>query len=130
MTLGLPGAPWPAWWAVLAAALLGVGAHLANVLPDIDGDLATGVRGLPQRLGAATVRALIPVPLLAATCLLVFGHAPPGCGGLDRAGRRLRAHGHGPARRAGPRAFPSVRPSPWQAWTSTLLLANGASLTA
>lgn len=79
VTLGLPGHPWPAWWAVVAAILLGCGAHLANVLPDISGDLSTGVRGWPQRLGAARVRALIPVPLLAASVLLVFGpQRPPG----------------------------------------------------
>ncbi|MEV8639130.1 UbiA family prenyltransferase [Streptosporangium sp. NPDC051023] len=79
VTLGLPGEAWPAWWAVLAAALLGCGAHLANVLPDIPADLATGVRGWPQRLGVARVRVLIPVPLLLATGLLVFGPArPPG----------------------------------------------------
>ncbi|RBQ18976.1 hypothetical protein DP939_17475 [Spongiactinospora rosea] len=76
VALGLPGAPWPAWWAVLAAALLGVGAHLANVLPDIDGDLAAGVRGGPQRLGRARTRVLLPMPLLAATALLAL--APPG----------------------------------------------------
>lgn len=78
VTLGLPGEPWPAWWATAAAALLGVGAHLANVLPDLADDLATGVRGWPQRLGAARLRALLPVPLLAATCLLVLGPAITG----------------------------------------------------
>ncbi len=76
VTLGLPGHPWPAWWAVSAAALLGCGAHLANVLPDIAVDLATGVRGRPQRLGARRVRLLIPVPLLAASVLLLL--SPPG----------------------------------------------------
>jgi len=82
VTLGLPGHPWPAWWAVTAAALLGCGAHLANVLPDIPADLAAGVRGWPQRLGVARVRVLIPVPLLAATALLVLGPPdPPGAGG-------------------------------------------------
>ncbi|MEV0753093.1 UbiA family prenyltransferase [Streptosporangium sp. NPDC050280] len=80
VTLGLPGHPWPAWWAVTAAALLGCGAHLANVLPDISADLAAGVRGWPQRLGVARVRVLIPVPLLAATALLVLG--PPGTPGV------------------------------------------------
>ena len=47
VTLGLPGAPWPPWWATAAGALLGAGAHFANVLPDLDDDLATGVLGLP-----------------------------------------------------------------------------------
>lgn len=76
VTLGLPGHPWPATWGTAAAALLGVGAHLANVLPDIADDLRTGVRGLPQRLGDRLTRAAIPAPLVAASVLLAFG--PPG----------------------------------------------------
>jgi 4-hydroxybenzoate polyprenyltransferase len=79
VTLGLPGRPWPPAWAVAAGALLGVGAHVTNVLPDIDADLASGVRGLPQRLGHRRARALAPVPLFAACAVLVFG--PPGPAG-------------------------------------------------
>ncbi|GHE95270.1 membrane protein [Streptomyces griseoluteus] len=79
VTLGLPGRPWPAWWVLAAGALLGVGAHLGNVLPDIRGDLATGVRGWPQRLGPDRVRLLLPVPLVTASALLALGPAgPPG----------------------------------------------------
>lgn len=37
--------------ASLAGALLGAGAHFVNTLPDVEADAATGVRGLPQRLG-------------------------------------------------------------------------------
>ncbi|AXG76448.1 UbiA family prenyltransferase [Streptomyces paludis] len=73
VTLGLPGRPWPPWWVTAAAALVGVGAHLGNVLPDIASDLALGVRGWPQRLGPDTVRLLLPVPLVAATVLLALG---------------------------------------------------------
>lgn len=76
VTLGLPGHPWPANWGTAAAALLGIGAHLANVLPDIADDLRTGIRGLPQRLGDRLTRVGIPVPLVAASVLLAFG--PPG----------------------------------------------------
>ncbi|MBZ4324097.1 UbiA family prenyltransferase, partial [Streptomyces sp. SCA2-4] len=71
VALGLPGRPWPAWWTVLAAALLGVGAHLADTLPDFAADRATGVRGLPHRLGASAVRRALPAVLVAATAVLV-----------------------------------------------------------
>ncbi|MBO0889538.1 MAG: UbiA family prenyltransferase [Acidothermales bacterium] len=82
VTLGLPGRPGPAAWAVAAAALLGVGAHLANVLPDLDDDRRTGVRGLPHRLGVRWTRALLAVPLVGASALVVLG--PPGRpGGLE-----------------------------------------------
>ncbi|MBD0421528.1 UbiA family prenyltransferase [Streptomyces sp. TRM S81-3] len=76
VTLGLASPSWPAWWAVTAGALLGVGAHLVNVLPDIEDDLTTGVRGLPQRLGRPACRWLAPFVLLAAVGVVVAG--PPG----------------------------------------------------
>lgn len=76
VTLGLPGRPWPPLWLTGAAALLGAGAHFANVLPDIADDLATGVRGLPQRLGARRSAALAAALVLASTAALLLG--PPG----------------------------------------------------
>ncbi|MFJ8884807.1 UbiA family prenyltransferase [Streptomyces sp. NPDC102402] len=79
VALSLPGGPWPAWWAVVAGALLGVAAHLGDVLPDIEADLRAGIRGLPQRLGPVRTRLLLPVPLSAATAVLVLG--PPGAPG-------------------------------------------------
>ncbi|WP_107122013.1 UbiA family prenyltransferase [Streptomyces sp. DSM 15324] len=80
VTLGPPSQTWPAWWATTAGALLGVGAHLVNVLPDIDDDLATGVRGLPQRLGRPVCRRLAPAVMLTAVAAVVAG--PPGPVGL------------------------------------------------
>jgi protoheme IX farnesyltransferase len=74
VALGLPGAPWPPWWAPLAGALLGAGAHFANTLPDLADDLATGVRGLPHRLGEAGSGVASAVLLLAAS--IVLGFAP------------------------------------------------------
>ncbi|WKX69515.1 UbiA family prenyltransferase [Streptomyces sp. XD-27] len=79
VVLALPGHPRPTWWTLAVGALLGVGAHIANVLPDIPDDLATGVRGLPQRLGATGARLLAPLPLLAGIAVLAF--APPGPAG-------------------------------------------------
>ena len=55
----------PPWWLVTAGALLGVGAHLVNVLPDLADDAATGVRGLPHRLGARRSSALAAAVLVA-----------------------------------------------------------------
>ncbi|MFB9677173.1 UbiA family prenyltransferase [Streptosporangium vulgare] len=131
VTLGLPGHPWPAWWAVTAAALLGCGAHLANVLPDIPADLAGGVRGWPQRLGTARVRLLIPLPLLAATTLLVFGPpGPPGAGGwaaLAAAGAFTAA---GPALGRGSSRVPFAAAIAVAAVDVVLLLARGTVITA
>jgi 4-hydroxybenzoate polyprenyltransferase len=76
----LPGHPAPTWWVTGAAALLGLGAHFANVLPDLAADQATGVNGLPQqvaaRWGPAAVRAVALVLLLAASVLLVLAARP------------------------------------------------------
>ncbi|ORV84242.1 UbiA family prenyltransferase [Mycolicibacterium iranicum] len=71
----LPGQPLPTWYATAAAALLGLGGHFANVLPDLTADRATGVAGLPQRLGArwgaGAVRGAALVLLLSASVLLL-----------------------------------------------------------
>jgi 4-hydroxybenzoate polyprenyltransferase len=75
VTAGLPGHP-VVGWLVAAGALLGSGAHFANVLPDLDDDLRTGVRGLPHRIGGGASRATAAVLLLAASAVLAFG--PPG----------------------------------------------------
>lgn len=78
VTLSLPGTPWPPWWAMLTGALLGVGAHFANVLPDIDHDLTQDVRGLPQRLGVLRSGIVAIVTLVAATLVvLVFPATAP-----------------------------------------------------
>ncbi len=70
VVVALPGAPSPPWWLPAAGALLGGGAHFANVLPDLDDDVSTGVRGLPHRIGARASRGAAAVLLLAATTVL------------------------------------------------------------
>ena len=76
----LPGHPAPRWYVTAAAALVGLGAHFANVLPDLAADRATGVKGLPQqvavRWGAGAVRAIAIVLLLSASVLLLLASSP------------------------------------------------------
>jgi 4-hydroxybenzoate polyprenyltransferase len=83
VTLALP-APQPApAWTTAAAALLGVGAHLTNVLPDLDDDEATGVSGLPHRMGRTAATVLAVLLLLAATAIVALASSvPPALGVL------------------------------------------------
>lgn len=71
----------PPWWMMLAGALIGVGAHLVNVLPDLEDDAATGVRGLPHRLGARGSQLGASAALLAAAAGLLLGPGPEAGGG-------------------------------------------------
>lgn len=81
-----PGTPTAPWWLVTAGGALGAAAHLANVAPDLEDDLATGVRGLPHRLGADVSAVTGAVLLLAASLVLVLGPdgapTPAGWAGL------------------------------------------------
>jgi 4-hydroxybenzoate polyprenyltransferase len=63
----------PPLWLPLAGALLGVGAHFVNVLPDLADDEATGVRGLPHRLGARWSPVVAAAVLVAAAVVIVVG---------------------------------------------------------
>lgn len=74
-TLALPDPVWPAPWAMIAGALFGVSAHLANVLPDLADDLDAGVRGLPHRIGAKATAVACPVLLGAASLVILLGTA-------------------------------------------------------
>ncbi len=56
-----------AWWAVAMGALLGLAAHFANVLPDLDDDRRHGIRSLPHVLGAR------PAGAIALAALAVVG---------------------------------------------------------
>jgi 4-hydroxybenzoate polyprenyltransferase len=77
----LPGHPAPRPVVTAAAAVLGLGAHFANVIHDLGGDELAGVRGLPQRVaergGPAAVRLTALVLLLAASALLALSAAGP-----------------------------------------------------
>jgi len=73
VTLAAREPAWPAPWVLGAGALLGLGAHLVNVLPDLEDDRRTGVRGLPHRIGRRASTALAWAALLGAIALLAAG---------------------------------------------------------
>ena len=72
-----PGTPMAPWWLVAAGGSLGAAAHFANVAPDLEDDLATGVRGLPHRLGARVSAVVGALLLGGASVLLVTGPDGP-----------------------------------------------------
>ncbi|MFN2463002.1 MAG: UbiA family prenyltransferase [Candidatus Dormibacteria bacterium] len=65
VTLGLPAHRLPPAWIVLAAALIGGGAHFTQTLGDHDRDRESGIRGLPQRIGR-------PASVIAAGAILAL----------------------------------------------------------
>ena len=68
---------------MVAAALLGAGAHFINGLADVEADEITGVRGLPQRLGP--VRALpVGAALLTASTVVIAAFGPRPTNSLQR----------------------------------------------
>jgi 4-hydroxybenzoate polyprenyltransferase len=72
-TLALPQHPAPPGWVVGAGACLGVTANLTNALPDLAGDRATGIRGLPHRIGGRASLVLAGLLLVAAAVLVALG---------------------------------------------------------
>jgi 4-hydroxybenzoate polyprenyltransferase len=64
------------WWAWPIGALAAVAVHLADALPDVEADRASGVRGLATRLGVARAAALSAAAYAAAgTIALASGLA-------------------------------------------------------
>ncbi len=76
-TLGQEDPALPAPWVLAAGALLGVAAHITNVLPDLADDAETGIRGLPHRLGARRSGLAAFACLAVATALVAFGPGWP-----------------------------------------------------
>ena len=80
VTLSLSEPRPAAWWAIVVGALLGFGAHFANVLPDLDDDARTGVRGLPHILGRrpSSVVAFASLAIASLVASIGIGSAAPG----------------------------------------------------
>ena len=129
---GTGGSNWltAPWWLVTAGAALGAAAHLANVAPDLEDDLATGVRGLPHRLGARGSAVTGAVVLGAASLVLVLGpDGPPTAaawGGLALAVPAVVVAALAGTRRFRRLAFPAVMLL--TVLDVVLLLAGGAAV--
>lgn len=91
----------PGWPVAVAGSLLGVGAHFVNVLPDLADDAATGVRGLPHRLGRRASQYTATAVLVLASLAVALGPdgTPPPLAwlalGLTAALATLAVTGHG-----------------------------------
>jgi 4-hydroxybenzoate polyprenyltransferase len=126
-----PGTPVAPWWLIAAGAALGTAAHLANVAPDLEDDLATGVRGLPHRIGARASAAAGALLLGAASLVLVLGpEGPPtpvGWAGLALAAPAVAVAALAGTVRFRRAAFPAVMLL--TVLDVVLLLAGGAAVT-
>jgi 4-hydroxybenzoate polyprenyltransferase len=60
------------WWAWPIGALLAIATHLADALPDVERDRATGVRGLATRLGVGRSAAVAAACYLAAVAMALW----------------------------------------------------------
>lgn len=77
VTLALPSPVLAPPWMMVTGALLGVGAHLVNVLPDLEDDARTGVRGLPHLLGARVSQTTATAALVLGSVVAVVGSRWP-----------------------------------------------------
>ncbi len=68
-----PAAPW-AW---IAGASLGIAVHLTNVLPDLEDDAKTGVRGLPHRIGRRASAIVAALALAGGAVAVLLGQGAP-----------------------------------------------------
>jgi len=62
----------PPMWMLLGGALFGMAAHFINVIKDMDQDQASGIRGLPQRLGK--VKSIAAAAVLIAVGIAALVH--------------------------------------------------------
>lgn len=72
-TLSAPTPTLAPFWAAIAGAALGAAVHLTNVLPDLDDDRATGVRGFPHRIGPRASALLAVAGLFVGAAAVLLG---------------------------------------------------------
>ena len=74
-TLSASDPSFAAGWAWITGAALGAAVHLTNVLPDLDDDARTGVRGLPHRLGPRVSAIVAAIAVVGGAVAALLGAA-------------------------------------------------------
>lgn len=69
-------------WAWIAGAALGTAVHFSNVLPDLEDDELTGVRGLPHRVGRRASAVVAYVALVVGAIVVRLGTAVDSTAGV------------------------------------------------
>lgn len=82
-TLALPDPRITALWGWIAGAALGAAVHLTNVLPDLDDDRRTGVRGLPHRIGPRASAVVAAAGIIAGAIAVLVGSSGGELGALS-----------------------------------------------
>jgi 4-hydroxybenzoate polyprenyltransferase len=77
ISLAASPAQLPRAWIVMASTALGTAAHFLNTLPDLADDAATGIKGLPHRIGGRWSKVVATVLLLFASVVAVVGPGWP-----------------------------------------------------
>ncbi|WP_260837420.1 UbiA family prenyltransferase [Microbacterium sp. SLBN-146] len=72
-TLSAPDPAVAAGWAWIAGAAFGAAVHLTNVLPDLDDDARTGIRGLPHRLGGRVSATMAAIAVVGGAVAVLLG---------------------------------------------------------
>ena len=73
VALGNPSPFIPAYWMILASAMLGAGVHFQNVIPDFEVDKIAGVKGLPHYFSYDQALLLGSVFLVLSAASIGFG---------------------------------------------------------
>ena len=108
LTYGLTATPPPAWL-VAIYPIVGVSAHLANALPDLESDQAAGVGGIAVRLGAQRAALICWVLLgIGSTILTVVALPTSGLLALVVAGGYLAALVYGTRSRSKAAMFNAI----------------------
>lgn len=75
--LGATGYPFQ-WWPMAIGALFGIGVHVANVFKDLEEDIDSGIKGLPQIMGEKVSRLICALCFSSSALILYLQNSSAG----------------------------------------------------